>query len=110
LSDANAPQAIPETVKRLIDRHIRSLGELEILLLARTTKERSWAPEEAGRALRTSTEAASIRLAELAHKGFLTKAADGYRYAARGELDTAVGDLEHAYARYRTRIVSMIFE
>lgn len=40
----------------------------------------------------------------------MSEAPDGYRYVARGHLDAAVADLEQAYARYRTRIVSMIFE
>jgi hypothetical protein len=66
--------------------------------------------EDASRALRTSPVSASLRLAELAQKGFLSEAPDGYRYVARGHLDAAVADLEQAYARYRTRIVSMIFE
>jgi hypothetical protein len=109
MSSSNGGPMIPESVHRLIERHIRSLGELEVLLLARKASERTWDPDEASRALRTSPGAARIRLEELAHKGFLREGPDGYRYA-RGELDAAVADLEYAYARYRTRVVSMIFE
>ena len=94
----------------MIGRHIRSIGELEVLLLTRSTKDRSWEADDAARALRTSRESAGSGLDALARKGFLRRDADGYRYAARDDLDDAVGDLERAYARYRTRIIGMIFQ
>jgi hypothetical protein len=110
VSSVDGEQPISEAVQRLIERHIGSLGELEVLLLTRRTSERAWAADDVGRELRTSSTAASTRLAELVQKGLLRKTTEGYRYAARGSLDAAVGELEQAYARYRTRIVSMIFQ
>ena len=101
---------LPNSVETLIQRHIRTIAELEVLLLTRSAKDRSWAADDAARALRTSRESAGSGLDALVRKGFLRLEADGYRYAARADLDDAVGDLDRAYARYRTRIISMIFQ
>ena len=101
---------IPAHVRRLVTRHIKSVSELEILLLARTTKGRAWNADDASRELRTSPASASLRLDQLARKGFLARGSDGYRYVASGELDATVAELELAYATYRTRIVTLIFD
>lgn len=100
---------VPDSVKQFLARYINSVGQLELLLLARRTKERAWSADEAGRELQTSSQSAALQLRELAGHGFLECVADRYRYAAPEQLDAAVGEVERAYATYRTRIVSMIF-
>jgi LmbE family N-acetylglucosaminyl deacetylase len=101
---------LPNSVETLIQRHIRSIAELDVLLLTRSAKDRSWAADDAARALRTSRASAEAGLDALVREGFLRRDEDGYRYTAGADLDDAVGDLERAYARYRTRVVGMIFQ
>ena len=102
--------AVPASVRSLVTRHITSVAQLEILLLARRTKERTWNADDVSRELRTSPQSSSLHLDELVREGFLERASDGYRYVASGKLDAAVAELERAYATYRTRIVKMIFD
>lgn len=102
--------SVSDSVRQFLARYISSVAQLELLLLARRTKPRAWSADEAGRELRTSWQSAASHLRELTRSGFVECVADRYRYAAEGELDAAVGELERAYATYRTRIVSMIFD
>lgn len=101
---------IPDTVQRLVSQYISSVSELEVLLLVRRTRERTWSADDASRELRTSPELASVCLDQLVRKGFLKQTSGTYRYVAAGRLDAAVRDLDRAYDRYRTRIVRMIFD
>lgn len=101
---------IPSSVVELVTRHITSVGLLELLLLARRTRDRVWTVDGASQELRTSPQSAAIQLEELARRGFLRREQEGFRYVAADDLDVAVADLEHAYRTYRTRIVRLIFD
>jgi Mn-dependent DtxR family transcriptional regulator len=101
---------IPDAVRLLIERDIRSVGELETLLLMRRTKDRTWEAEDATRALRATTQSTRARLDHLARRGYLRMEPDGYRYVADGERDGAVRELDRLFKRYRSRIIGMIFD
>lgn len=102
--------SIPESVQRLLGSTITSVGQLELLLLVRRTRHRSWTPDAASRELHTSARSAALQLSELADRGFLAPSGNEYQYVAAGELDGTVAELERAYATYRTRVVRMIFD
>lgn len=101
---------IPKPVRLLIEHDIRSVGELEALLLLRRTRDHAWDPEDATRALRATAQSTRARFDHLVSRGFLRREAAGYRYVADGERDSTVGELDDLFSRFRTRIVGMIFD
>ncbi|HEX7084236.1 MAG TPA: hypothetical protein VF186_09000 [Gaiellaceae bacterium] len=105
-----ASAGIPEPVQRLIGRCIRSVEQLELLLLLRHDSARSWSPEEAARQLYTAPQSAELRLGELVRARLVERDGDRYRYAADAATDTVVGDLERVYRTHRSRIIAMIFD
>jgi hypothetical protein len=101
---------IPPKVKRFVDANISSVEQLELLLLLRRTKPRSWTARTASLELRTSPQSVATRVAELVARG-LVKVDDGeFTYAASSSADGTVGELERVYATYRTRVITMIFD
>jgi len=105
MSDA----AISPSVHRVVAEYIESVGQLELLLLLRRTREREWDPDEASRQLRTSVQLAQAALDRLARHGLAKRTSGGYTYAATGQLDTDIAQLDRVFATHRTRVISLIF-
>jgi hypothetical protein len=97
-------------VRRFVDRFINSVEQLELLLLLRQRRGVALTPEAASRELRTAPASAAARLGELADKRILQREGEGFAYAPDADLDRVVQAVESAYASYRTRFISMIFE
>ena len=76
---------------------------MQVLLLLRDQPERRWTSPEVTEALRLDEASVSGALVRLRQLGFLTVELEGdarYRYAAAGDLASAVDDLRECY---RTR-------
>jgi hypothetical protein len=105
---------IPESVRRLIADHVKSVEQLEVLLLLRAHPDRDWSGEEVSRTLQSQPESAAARLADLAARGFCAPSAESearYRYApATAALARAVDELADCYARRRHTVITLIFE
>ena len=105
-------ESLPSTVRDFLVRYIRSLEQLEVLLLLRNDPERCWTPEEVYEAVRSSVPSIRERLEELAKTGFLTKNQEQppiFRYAPNAELSRAVDDTAEAYRIWRVRVIETIF-
>lgn len=100
---------ISDGVRQFIERHIRSVEQLELLLLLRRSAGRSWTAEEASRELRTRPSSVAPRLAELAGAGLVACSDAAYAYPSPGPREDVLSELERAYARYRARVISIIF-
>ncbi len=70
---------IPDDVRRLLQRHIQSVAELEVLLLLHG-KPGAWRSDEAARELRFAGDAVGHLLDGLVSKGFLQVDDSGYRF------------------------------
>lgn len=95
-----------------LDRHIRSVEQLEILLLLRSMAYRSWTAEGVSTELRSNEASAARRLDELARDGLLLVEQDTprvYRYDPSSRLASSVRKLEECYSQYRLRIIERIF-
>jgi hypothetical protein len=108
-----AEEPIPETVRRFIVDHIRSVESLEILLLLFGGGAREFSPPEVSRNLCTSLESATAQLQQL-HKSALlvaTEAADSlkYRFNSGSPDTTVVADLEKIYKTRRVSVISFIY-
>lgn len=104
---------LPDDVRHFLAAHIRSVADLELLLLLRASRDREWSAEEVSRALYTAPEMMSPQLADFAAKGLL-EISEGsepvYRYQPRGEgLDEVIGRLAELYAQRRVAVISQIY-
>lgn len=102
---------IPDAVRRLIRQHLRSVSELEVLLLLRVTPGKPWSVGEVARAQVARDDAARGFLEHLCDGRLLEHdgAADSYRYAPERRTATTVDALAGCYASSPRAVVSLIF-
>jgi hypothetical protein len=100
---------LSSTVKRLLDKHIFSVTQLEILLLLRRHSDRAWRANEVARELYTSDQAAEDLLSRLATSGLLGQKGSHYQYNLSADLDDDVQETAKAYAEAKTRVIDHIF-
>jgi hypothetical protein len=104
---------IPESVRRFIAVHIRSLEQLEILLLLAAKPEQRWSIDGVYNVVRSSRNSVAERLDELRLEGLLAFADAERREFRYQPLSPEIGDAVQALARfYRERpvkIVEMIY-
>jgi hypothetical protein len=100
-------------LERFIVREIRSIEQLEVLLLLRKEPEKWWSEADVFEAIRSSLPSVVDRLAQLSAAGFLERR-DGhpllYRYApdtpSRAKL---VEELAEAYRHRRIAVIDAIY-
>jgi hypothetical protein len=106
-------QAIPDEVRALIEQHISSVAQLEVLLLFFRTSPRTWDAAEVARELRIDAGSAGGLVTDLSARGFLgpDQAAPGrHRYAPSSpSLSSAVPALETCYRERRVAVITQIF-
>src|SRR5688572_2004864 len=101
---------IPKDVLEFISRHIDSIEQLEVLMLARAAPRRGWTADEVAAELRISVASAARRLEALTASGLLAAAGAQHRYAPRDPaLDAAAAGLEAAYRDRRVAVIGFIF-
>jgi DNA-binding MarR family transcriptional regulator len=101
---------LPASVRTLIEQHIPSALDLEVLLTLHRD-ERAWQPGELARELRSDPTATERALRKLAEARIL--AVDGQGYVHRPsspDLARAVDELADAYARRRVRVIEYIYK
>lgn len=104
---------IPESVARLIAVHIRSLEQLEILLLLAGQPEHRWSVDTVYSVIRSSRLSVAERLEELRLQGLLVFADGDKRefcfHPQAQEVSSAVKLLAQFYKERRVKIVEMIY-
>jgi hypothetical protein len=100
---------ISEPVRQLIARHIVSIEQLEILLLLREHRARSWTPAQVNDRLQSSLLSVTARLDDLAGRGLLHRDSDQFRYDATEELEAVVAALARDYCERRYSVIDLIF-
>jgi hypothetical protein len=102
--------AIPEPVRRLLDR-LDSIAQLELLLLLHRTAPDEWTAPDLARELRIDASWAASKLDRLAQRGLAAGDGSG-RYAfapATPELGKAVEALAACYAEHRVTLVALLY-
>lgn len=103
---------LPADVRHLLTEHIRSIEQLEILLLLRDGASRCWTPAEVYQVVQSSERSVENTLASL-HKQGLIVTAQGdaaYRFGPRSrQLEETVSNLAHFYSERRVRVVEAIY-
>lgn len=102
-------QPFPSDVDSFIAQFIDSVGQVEILLLVRTQRDRQWTVDEISRQLRSTPHSVSLRLAQLEERGLVMRSEEGFAYAARPKVDELVERLARAYDERRTSVIERIF-
>ena len=103
---------IPEEVRQFVGKHIRSLDQLEVLLLVSALPDREWSVDDVYNVVRSTPAAVSERLESLASAGILSRAGEPplFRYQPRTEqMARAISALSATYKLSRHRIVELIY-
>ncbi|MGH8181565.1 MAG: hypothetical protein ACRETR_11390 [Steroidobacteraceae bacterium] len=104
---------LPEDVRALLNEHIESYEQLEVLLLLRRERYEEWTVAGLAARLRVREELAGSALEGLKAAGLVvaTSAAPAPRFAYRptsSDLDVAAGRLDREYAERPIRIIQLM--
>lgn len=106
------PSAITEPLKSFLQQRLASIEQIEIVLLLRADRERSWSAPEVAAELRMPPESAAMRLFLLASSGMLLFEPSGvprYRYAGGdAETDARVAELVEVYTNNKNGVAALI--
>jgi hypothetical protein len=107
-----SPSELPPDVLQLLRERIRSIEQLEILLLLRESEGRLWTSGEVYKQVRSSERSVEQTLQGLCGKGllFCDVPTSRYRFEPQTEaLKTTIDQLAHLYAERRVRVVEAIY-
>ena len=107
-----AGETLPTSVHQFLSKYIRSLEQLEVLLLLRNGADRSWTSAEVYEVVRSSRSSVEERLENFVQLGFLAKEngpPPAFRYAPAGNLGAEVDETAGAYQKWRVRVIEAIF-
>lgn len=102
---------IPAEASRLIQHCIRSMWDLEVLLLVQRGPSRSWSVDDIVRELRGSLRVVTDALLALKAAGLVVEESEGqYRYRpASAEIDEAARQLQQAYGAFPVAVAEAIY-
>lgn len=105
--------SLDEQLRAFVLEHFDSVEQLEVLLFLREERSRTWAAEQVGHVLRSSSESITKRMRDLKARKFLS-GGDGlplhYKYDPMdAKLDEMVAQLAEAYKVKRFSIINLIF-
>jgi DNA-binding IclR family transcriptional regulator len=107
-----AGETLPTSVQQFLSKYVRSLEQLEVLLLLRNSPNRSWTSAEVYEVVRSSRASVEERLESFVQLGFLAKEngpPTTFRYAPTESLGAAVDETASAYQKWRVRVIEAIF-
>ncbi len=106
-------QGIPQNVSQFIVDHIHSVEQLETLLLLHADPAKEWTAEQVAAELRTSTDAARLRLAELKRVPCVEEISSTppkFRFASsNAPLCPIVDGVARQYKDRRVSVISLIY-
>ena len=108
-----ASDDLPPAVKQLLARYIRSVEQLEVLLLIASQSSRTWTASDVYEVIRSSKASIADRLQAFTNDGFLVEeqtSPPGFRYAPKSEeLRRGVEETARVYQTHRIRVIEAIF-
>lgn len=104
------PDALPPNVRQFISEHIRSIAQLELLLMLRRNRDKAWSVEEAARQLYTAATMTQPLLESLRAIGLTSISSGTYTYAPKSaEMEQVVGELDKLYQERRVTVINLIY-
>jgi len=108
-----SPGDVPDAVAGFLAAHIRSVMQLELLMLLSREPERWWTADAAHRELRSSLEACAADLRTLTKEGLAEASTDGeprYRYRlARPEDEPVIERLRELFRTHFHALVHSVY-
>ncbi len=106
-------QKIAPDVRDFLRKHIRTVEQLEILLLLRQERHREWTVPEVFAKVRSSEQSVALRLAQFAEEGMLITSNNvpaTYRYSPRQpSMDDVIARTGEAFQTRRVQVLETIF-
>jgi len=97
-------------VRDFVIRHIKSLEQLELLLLLASDPSKSWTLQQLVKEISSTRESVAQRVNQLTEEGLLAKDGEFFRFSpASPEKAAVVPELAVAYRKYRVRITELIY-
>ena len=104
------PDEIPAPVLQFLADHIRSIAQLELLLMLHRERQRTWTIAEAAKELYTAVSMTEPLLESLRAIGLVSLQGDRYQYDPKSKsLDGIVDDLSQLYQQRRVTIINLIY-
>lgn len=101
---------INDVLRAFVRKHVRSVGELEVLLWLRAHPQRAWTADEIARELRNNRNAATEYLRHFSRTGLAHETEIGrYQYAEDATIHELVTALADAYAERPVSVVDLIY-
>jgi hypothetical protein len=105
---------IESKVEKFISRHLKSVAELEVLLLLyQTSGKTEWNPEEVSQALRFNPAYAEALLTNLVNQNLVNKSAIDSSFRLESEFageNSILSDLAMLYQSKKISVIQMIYE
>lgn len=106
-------QKLAPDIRNFLRRHIRTVEQLEILLLLRQERSRDWTAPEVFTKVRSSEQSVALRLAQFAEEGLLVTnntVPATYRYSPRpASMDDVIARAGEAFQSRRVQVLEAIF-
>lgn len=99
-----------EEIRNFINAHIRSVGNLDVLVLLADDPKKSWTPEDVSRELRTNPDYANSQLQELKRIGLIESVNGGFISHRNPQVLDMVYRLRSAYNSRRSSVINLIYE
>lgn len=101
---------ITDTLRAFVRKHVRSVGELEVLLWLVQHPQQTWSAEQIARELRGNPTAATDYLQHFLRAGMVREPDVGqYQYLEDPTTHELVTTLAHAYAERPVSVVDLIY-
>lgn len=101
---------ITEVLRTFVRKHVRTVGELEVLLWFFQNPQQTWTPEQIARELRGNVIAAADYLAHFERAGLLRERdAKHYQYVQNPTTHDVVRTLADTYAERPVSVVDLIY-
>ncbi|MHB1081123.1 MAG: hypothetical protein ACYC67_17135 [Prosthecobacter sp.] len=104
---------IPHTIRTFISRYVRSVEQLEIMLLFSRNPNASWSVQEVYDAILSTPRSVQKWLDELARDGLLerlSEPAGSYRCQSNASLVSQIAALEESYRTKPVRVIEAIYK
>lgn len=102
------PSTLSEPLQRFVRERLPSLEQIEIVLLLRGDRTRTWSAPEVSQSLATPPESTAMRLFLLASNGVVSFEGGRYRAASNAEDEPLLDELVEAYAQNRGALNALV--
>lgn len=104
-----AAEEFPPALRQFISRYIRSVEQLEILLLLRQKPDKEWSVQAVYDTILSTPQSIERWLQDLTRSGLLTAAGTSYRYNAESESAGTMALLADFYKTTPVRLIETIY-